>query len=148
MNTQKLSCSIVTGVILSLAAAGEYTYRNTQHEAIPTITAAGVVSDRFDSSYSCGSKGRNTCYARYLTINGQDYQVTDDVYKTTQVGHNVTLTRNIEPELTTWQWWSDIIHMINVVALFLAGLFFFVAFITWACCYSNRKTFKEFLAGI
>lgn len=58
------------------------------------VVASGIINDKYDSSYSCGSKGRYTCFTRYLVVNGKQVVVSDDLYLKKRKGEYITLTMN------------------------------------------------------
>lgn len=146
MSKQKIAQYVVLALISLFVLSVEYTYQTTEYKASePTVIASGVVTERFENDYSCGSKGRYTCYARYLEINGQRHQVNDDVFKNNSVGSSVTLIKNIDPDVTFWQSVSKLIHFMFIIVSIATSIVMFVHFIIWACFYSDERSYKEHL---
>lgn len=89
--------SIVAVVITCGTIYGGYTlYMDITHNAVyeDRVIASGIINDKYDTSYSCGSKGRYTCYARYFVVNGKAVVVSDDLYLKKRKGEYITLTMN------------------------------------------------------
>lgn len=58
------------------------------------IIASGVISDKYDEAYSCGSKGRYTCFNRYLVVNGKAVIVSDNLYTEKRLGEHISLSQS------------------------------------------------------
>lgn len=146
MPKQKFAQYVVLALISLFVICVEYTYHTTVYKsAEPTVIASGVITERFENDYSCGSKGRYTCYARYFEINGQRHQVNDEVFKNNSVGSSVTLIKYVNPDVTFWQQTAQFINMIFFVIAMALGIMLTLYFIFWACFYSDKRSFKEHL---
>jgi len=88
----------IVGVALACGTLyGGYTlYKEITYKAVyeDRVVASGIIQDKYDTSYSCGSKGRYTCYARYFVVNGKAVVVSDDLYLKKRKGEHITLTMN------------------------------------------------------
>lgn len=149
MSRQKFAQYVVLALISLFVISVEYTYQTTEYKATePTVIASGVVTERFENDYACGSKGRYTCYARYLEINGQRHQVNDDVFKNNSIGSSVTLIKTIDPDVTLWQDVSRLIHAMMLFIAFASSVAMTDHFLIWACFYSDKYTYKEQLKNL
>lgn len=91
---------IVVTVVLVLSIAyifGAYNfYMDMKSDPVyeNQIIASGVISDKYDESYSCGSKGRYTCFNRYLVVNGKAVPVSDNLYTEKRLGEHISLSQS------------------------------------------------------
>lgn len=144
MSKQKIAQYVVLALISLFVIGVEYTFHTTEYKAAePTVIASGIITERFENDYSCGSKGRYTCYARYFEINGQRHQVNDEVFKNNSVGSSVTLIKYVDPDVTFWQQTSQFLNMIFFVIALALGIIMGIHFTVWACFYSDERSYKE-----
>lgn len=110
------------------------------------VSAQGVIENRFDTPYSCGHKGNDTCYSRFFTINGVDHKVNFETYEKFSIGQSVVLEsekyKNSPPAfvwfLALWYW---LVIVLGIAAFIMFGLIF----LFWAIFRSDDYTFKRYL---
>lgn len=146
--TYKRKSRIIFGTLLALLIlVCEYTYWSSSAGQYETkFVAAGKVESRFETDYSCGSKGRYTCYSRYFTINGVQHEVSDETFKKFDVGSNVTLTKEERIPESGFYIFSLFVHFILISIAAVASGAFLGFFAHWSVMKSDKMTFSEYLS--
>lgn len=109
------------------------------------VVANGVITGKYESDYSCGSKGKYTCYSRYLTINGKNHPVNLETFTTKKIGDSVVLTIPQESQLSFTQKIIMVIGSLMWLALISIAACVLIMFLWWSCFYSERQSFSEYM---
>lgn len=98
---KKLFARVILSLIVIIPITFiEYKYWTSDFKPQTVVKADGVITEKHESYYSCGSKSRSTCYVRYFKIDGKMHNVTLKTFTTKEVGDHVILTVKEEPNET------------------------------------------------
>lgn len=150
MTYKKFSRITLALIIVIFLAIVEYGFwHNGGYAKFETrLVAAGVVTGKYESDYACGSKGRYTCYARYLTIDNKNVQVEFDTFTSSYIGQYVTLTREVKVNDSGWNVLCIIIHTILWVVTACVLVLIFCQFIYWSVELSDKISLKTFYRNV
>ncbi len=144
-NQQKALCIVIV-LLVSMFSCAEYTYWTTDYDATTTThLVTGKVEDAHGKDYPCGSKGRYSCFAGYVVINGNKYEINEEAYKTTDVGDIVSLNKVESVPETFGQKIAFITHVLLVVIILVVLGFFILSGTWWALCHSNTTKYIDYL---
>lgn len=144
-----ISRTLVVVFLLSLFFYSEYRFsQGFNRESTLVQVANGVVTDKFDTAYSCGTKGRDTCYMRYLVVNNTEHNVDLKTYTTTNIGDSIVLTQTKTYNPSGWDvfWW-----IIGLIFLLLIGMFsvmYILNVLNWAMNHSDNISLKTYLKRV
>lgn len=141
-----ISRTLMVIFILSMFFYSEYRFsQGFIRESSIVQVANGVVTDKFDAAYSCGTKGRDTCYMRYLVINNTEHNVELKTYTTTNIGDSIVLTQTKVRDASGWDmfWW--IIGLIFLLFIGIFSIIYIVNVLNWAMNHSDNMSLKTYL---
>ena len=146
MSYKLLSRIILSVLILSTMVFSAKEATKKYHEDIKYVVVAnGKIQGKFESDYSCGSKGKYTCYSRFLIINNVEHKVNLDTFTKKRIGENVVLKVEKFEQPKFWEICVFILGIFFWVILFLLALYYLYSFIVWSAFYSDKETFHKFL---
>lgn len=117
-------------------------------EPYKEIIASGVITEKYQTPYDCGSKNRYTCSAYYLTIDRSAHRVKEDVYLRNTIGKYITLEQTVKPKSTFIQEVATALVFVIIIILLLAVLGLCGMFIHWGLFYSNGMRFRTFVRNV
>lgn len=131
-------------LFLMICVYQAYELKNIKYETV--VAGDGIVTNKFESDYACGTKGRYTCYSRYLILDDTNkVEVNLDTFKTLQQGDRAYLTyqRKVEQPF-----YIEVMSFIGLVFLMMSGFILFcflLVFIYWSILYSSEERFLQFI---
>lgn len=150
MTYKTFSRIVLTSIIVIFLGIAEYNFwQNGGYAKYETrIIASGIISGKYETDYACGSKGRYTCYARYLTIDGVNQEVDLGTFTSAYNGQHITLTREVRVNDSGWNVLCIGIHTIMWVLAACILILVFGQFIYWSVELSDKISLKTFYRNI
>lgn len=150
MNSKKLDIqkcfqrTIIIAVVAIICSVF-YIALTKDTEPYAEVVASGVITEKYQTDYSCGSKNRYTCSAYFFTINNTKIRVAEDVYLKNVIDNSITLTRTVKPETTLLQDVASALAFIIAIILILCAIGIFGKFLQWGMFHSNNTSFIAYL---
>lgn len=139
-NTLRIvTASVLAGLLTTGIIQGGFDYAERTKSPTSTYTVGqGLVTGKFESDYACGSKGRYTCYSRYLELNNnQKVEVNFDTFKSMQIGDNAFLTVTEDKK----QSFYEFLMFAFIIVIILTFIVLSTQWLFWALFKSHKTTF-------
>lgn len=128
--SKKIFARVVFALIIIIPISFvEYKYWTSDFSHKTVVTASGIISEKTESYYTCGTKGRDTCYSRYFKIDNEYHKVNLTTYNTNKVGDTVTLTKKEISDSEEYKFFHYFGIAFFIILIFL---YCFVVLVKWA----------------